>query len=158
MKGGKSSDLDKKSAKNLIKQSFVLAGVQFIEPALRYLAMECNTCTKDMAMLSIRDAVESGNYHCIYEQPDGQAVADAVGLKLENPNDMMEFLSDPDSLDYMQIAGDEVVAFIDNETDGDISFAVSFEYDFKNRKTTIRIAGDMPDMNEDKEILKDFSK
>ena len=33
MKGGKSADLDKKSAKNLIIQSFILAGVQFLEPA-----------------------------------------------------------------------------------------------------------------------------
>lgn len=117
---------------------------------------ECNTCKKDIAFLNIREAVEAGKYHCIYEQPGGEDVADAEHIRLEDRAAMLELLDDEFSLDYREKTGDDTVCFISKDRDGAISYAVAFEYDFKTDDLTIRITGDMPDVDESRQILSDF--
>lgn len=117
---------------------------------------KCDTCKKDIAFLNIREAVEAGKYHCIYEQPGGEDVADVEHIRLEDRAAMLELLDDEFSLDYREKRGDDVVCFISKDRDGAVSYAVAFEYDFKNDDVTIRITGDLPDVDETKEILSDF--
>lgn len=118
--------------------------------------MECNSCTRDMAFKGIRDAVEAGKYTGIYEQPGGDAVSKIENIRLEDKEAMMELLSDEESLDYSQRKDDDIVSFISKDTDGDISYAVAFEYNFKTGKVTIRLTADLPNPDEDKLILEDF--